>query len=81
MPNLKIDDRDYDLDTLPTEIKTIVAHVQAIDLELTRLQAQSAIHQTARAAYSRTLRDELKKLDDAADQKPAPAAKGKSKAK
>ena len=81
MPMLKIDDRDYDLDTLPTEIKTIVAHVQAIDLELTRLQAQSAIHQTARAAYSRTLKEELKKLDGAAEEKPAPAARGKGKGK
>ncbi len=55
MPNITIDNIDYDLDTLTDEAKAQLASLQFVDAELARLQAKAAVLQTARVAYARAL--------------------------
>ena len=59
MPTIKIDDKDYDLDTLSDESKAQLGMVQFVDAELQRLTAQTAVLQTARVAYAKALNDAL----------------------
>ena len=61
MPNIKIDDKEYDIDALSEEAKNQVLSLQFVDAELARLNAQVAVHQTARIAYSNALKDMLPK--------------------
>jgi hypothetical protein len=48
MPTIKIDNIDYDTDTLSTEAKQQLQMHSITDSEINRLQAQLAIAQTAR---------------------------------
>ena len=65
MPNIKIDNQDYDLDTLSAEAKGQLISLQATEAEIQRLNIQLAIAQTARVAYANALRESLpKKTDD-----------------
>jgi hypothetical protein len=59
MPTIKIDNRDYDLDSLSDETKAQLQSLQFVDTELQRLQAQSAVLQTARSAYAKALQASL----------------------
>lgn len=59
MPTIKIDNQDYDLDTLSIEAKAQLQSLQFVDAELARLQAQAAVLQTARMAYSKALQAAL----------------------
>jgi hypothetical protein len=59
MPIIKIDKHSYDLDTLPEEAKKQLQMLQFVDAELARLQAQAAVLQTARMAYSKALQAAL----------------------
>ncbi|MDO9277499.1 MAG: DUF6447 family protein [Polaromonas sp.] len=59
MPTIKIDNIDYDIDSLTTEAKQQLQSLQFCDAELQRLQAQAAVLQTARAAYSKGLQAAL----------------------
>ncbi|NMM25948.1 MAG: hypothetical protein HHJ12_01380 [Glaciimonas sp.] len=59
MPTIKIDNKDYDLDTLSDEAKAQLASLQFVDAELLRVQAQAAVLQTARLAYSNALQAAL----------------------
>ena len=59
MPIIKIDDKDYDTDTLSDEAKAQLQSLQYVDQELARLKAQSAVLQTARIAYAKALNDAL----------------------
>ena len=59
MPTIKIDNQDYDLDTLSDEAKAQLKSLQFVDSELDRLQAQAAVLQTARMAYSKALQAAL----------------------
>jgi hypothetical protein len=59
MPIIKIDDKEYELDTLPDPVKAQLQSLQFVDVELQRLQAQAAVFQTARVAYSKALKDAL----------------------
>ena len=61
MPMIKIDDKDYNLDTLSQEAKDQLASMQFVDAELVRLNAQVAVYSTARNAYSAALKDLLLK--------------------
>lgn len=54
MPTIKIDDKDYDLDTLSDEAKAQLQSLQFCDAELARLTAQASVIQTARMAYQST---------------------------
>ena len=53
MATLKIDNKEYDLDTLSDECKAQLASLQFVEQELSRLQAQAAVLQTARVAYAK----------------------------
>jgi len=55
MPTIKIDEKEYDLDSLSDDAKAQLQMVQLTDQELGRLNAQLAIAQTARAAYAKAL--------------------------
>ena len=59
MPNITVDNRDYDFDSLPAEAKAQVASLQLVDAELARLAAQTAVLQTARIAYVNALQAAL----------------------
>ena len=59
MPIIKIDDKDYELDTLSDEAKAQLTSIQFVDAELQRLNAQTAVLQTARMAYAKALNETL----------------------
>ncbi|MDD2662068.1 MAG: DUF6447 family protein [Methylococcales bacterium] len=59
MPTITIDNHAYDLDTLSPEARAQLTSLQFVDAELARLQAQTAVLQTARAAYSKALQAAL----------------------
>ncbi|MDO8250601.1 MAG: DUF6447 family protein [Rhodoferax sp.] len=59
MPMIKIDNKEYDSDTLSDEVKKQLQMLQFVDNELARLQAQGAVLQTARAAYAASLKQAL----------------------
>lgn len=62
MPNITIDNKDYDFDSLSNEAKSQLQMIQICDQEWSRLNAQLAITQTARAAYSKALEAALPAL-------------------
>lgn len=59
MPSIKIDNIDYDLDSLSDDAKAQLQSIQFVEQELVRLQAQVAAMQTARNAYASALRAAL----------------------
>ena len=59
MPTIKIDNIDYDTDTLSDDAKAQLISMQFCDQELQRLQAQAAAIQTARIAYAKALQAAL----------------------
>jgi hypothetical protein len=59
MATLKIDNKEYDLDTLSEECKVQLASIQFVEQELARLQAQAAALQTAKNAYFQALQKSL----------------------
>ena len=63
MPTVKIDDKDYEYDTLPEEAKNQLRMLQFVDAELARLQGQAAVLQTARIAYAKALGEALPKFE------------------
>ena len=62
MTTIKIDNQDYDLDTLSPEARAQLQSLQFVDAELARLQAQAAVLQTARMAYAKGLNEALPML-------------------
>ena len=59
MPTIKIDNVEYDLDSLSQDAKAQLQSIQFVDQELARLQAQTAALQTARNAYVSALKAAL----------------------
>jgi hypothetical protein len=59
MPIVKIDNKDYELDSLSVEAKSQLSALQFCDQELAKLQAQAAVYQTARIAYAKALSEAL----------------------
>lgn len=59
MTTITIDNKEYDVDKLSEEAKAQIASIQFVDAELQRLNAQTAVLQTARAAYAKSLTDAL----------------------
>jgi hypothetical protein len=55
MPNIQINNIDYDSDTLPDAAKQQLEMLAVTDAEIRRLQIQLAIAQTAKNAYVRAL--------------------------
>ena len=63
MPIIKIDGKDYNLEGLSEAAKAQLVSLQFVDSELQRLNAQAAVLQTARIAYSKALGDALPKAE------------------
>ena len=59
MPTIKINDKDYDTDSLSAEAKAQLEMLLDTEGEILRIQAQLAIAQTAKNAYTRALMDVL----------------------
>jgi hypothetical protein len=59
MTIIKIDEKDYDTETLSDEAKSQIQSIQFVDQELVKLNAQAAVMQTARIAYAKALNDAL----------------------
>ena len=59
MPTIKIDNKEYDLESLSDECKAQLASFQFVEQELVRLQAKAAALQTAKAAYLQALKNSL----------------------
>jgi hypothetical protein len=59
MATIKIDNKEYDLDTLSDECKAQLASIQFVEQELARLQAQAAVLQTAKASFLQALQKSL----------------------
>lgn len=58
---ITINDKEYILDDLSDAAKAQLVSLQLTDQEITRLQQQLAIAQTARNAYAQALNEELPK--------------------
>ena len=58
---ITINDKEYNLDDLSDNAKAQLGSLQVTDQEITRLQQQLAIAQTARNAYAQALNAELPK--------------------
>jgi hypothetical protein len=61
MAKIKIDDKEYDLDTLSDAAKGQLTGLQITDAEIQGLNIKLAIAQTARNAYARALQEQLPK--------------------
>lgn len=59
MPNIKIDDKEYDLDSISTDAKAQIEMLLATDNKIRELQRDLAITQTARNAYGKALTSAL----------------------
>ncbi len=59
MPNLTIDNIEYNTDTLSPEALQQLQMLQLADAEINRINAQLAIAQTARNAYANALKVSL----------------------
>jgi hypothetical protein len=55
MPTIKINEKDYDTDSLSAEAKAQLEMLLATEGEIRRLQSQLAIAQTAKNAYAQAL--------------------------
>ena len=55
MPSIKIDNKEYNVDSLSNEAKAQLGSIQFVDNEIARLQGQLAAMQTARNAYGKAL--------------------------
>jgi hypothetical protein len=55
MATVNINGMEFDLDTLSDDAKAQLGMMQVVDVEISRLEAQLAIHRTARNAYSKAL--------------------------
>ena len=54
-----IDDKEYELDALSDVAKSQIVNIRVVDQEISKLQQQLAIMQTARNAYSSALKKEI----------------------
>jgi hypothetical protein len=64
MPTIKINDKNYDTETLSDAAKAQLTSLQVTDQEIQRLNIQLAIAQTARNAYARALGELLPKTEN-----------------
>lgn len=59
MATIKIDDFEYDLESLSEKAKAQLGSLSAVDRRIAMLQEEMAILQTARIAYGNALKDLL----------------------
>ena len=58
---ITIDGKEYALDSLSEAAKAQLTNLRVVDQEISRLQQQQAIAQTARNAYANALKEQLPK--------------------
>ena len=63
MSTIKIDNKEYDVDSLSNEAKAQLGSIQFADNEIVRLQGQLAAMQTARNTYFKALTSLLPVLE------------------
>jgi hypothetical protein len=63
MPNITIDDKEYDIDKLSDATKAQLTSMRLADAEIQRLNIQLAIAQTARNAYALAVRKDLEEVE------------------
>jgi hypothetical protein len=61
MPMIKIDDVEYDTETLSDGAKAQLMNLQFVDQKIASTQQDLALQQTARNAYAQALQAELAK--------------------
>ena len=59
MPNITIDGKSYDSDSLTDKAKEQIMSMQFVNAEIKRLESQLAVFKTAAAAYSLALKNEV----------------------
>jgi hypothetical protein len=62
MPKIKIDNKEYDSESLPEEANAQIFHIQAIDFEINRMNTLIAVLQTAKSGYTQALKLTMEKL-------------------
>ena len=62
MANIKIDDKEYDIESLPQEVKAQLAALQQCDQKIKSWNMNIALAQTARGAYAAELNLLLEKV-------------------
>ena len=62
MATITINNQDYDSESLSDEAKAQLTSIQFVDMELQRLNAQTAVLRTARTAYANALQAALPPL-------------------
>ena len=63
MPQVQINGKDYDVDSLSDDAKQNLASLQFVQNELKRLEAKVAVFKTSEAAYGRALNELLPNSD------------------
>ena len=59
MPEIKINDKSYDLDKLSDNAKNQIASLQFVQSEIVRLNAKLAAFKTAEIAYSKAIEEAI----------------------
>ena len=59
MPNIKIDDIDYNTEDLSDNGKAQLASLQFLEVQMAKLKSEIAVYQTARNSYVAALKSEL----------------------
>jgi hypothetical protein len=63
MPTIKVDNKEYDVDSLSIEAKAQLGGIQFVDNEIAMLRAQTTAIQAARNTYVKTLASLLPGLE------------------
>ncbi len=63
MPQVQINGKDYDVDSLSDDAKKNLASLQFVQAELKRLEAKVAVFKTSESAYGRALTQLLPESD------------------
>ena len=69
MANINIDGKDYDLDSLPQEVKGQLAAIRQCEQKINSWNMDIAMAQTARGAYAAELNCLLEKVAAVGDEK------------
>ena len=59
MPEIKINDKSYDIDKLSENAKNQIASLQFVQNEIVRLNAKLAAFKTAEIAYSKAIEEAI----------------------
>ena len=61
MPKIKVDDVEYNTEDLTDNGKAQLASLQFLEVQMTKIQNEISVYQTARNAYVAALKEELEK--------------------